>query len=88
MVQFPRLNFTDAKAYRKFLGLVSHEYFHLWNVKRIRPVALGPFDYDKENYTESLWIAEGWTSYYDNVFLVRAGLITPDEYLGFRARVQ
>lgn len=83
VVQFPRLNFTDAKAYRKFLGLVSHEYFHLWNVKRIRPVALGPFDYDKENYTRSLWIAEGWTSYYDNVFLVRAGLITPDEYLGF-----
>ncbi|MBX7041603.1 MAG: PDZ domain-containing protein [Ignavibacteria bacterium] len=81
VVQFPRLNFTDAKAYRKFLGLVSHEYFHLWNVKRIRPVALGPFDYDKENYTQSLWIAEGWTSYYDNVFLVRAGLISPEEYL-------
>ncbi len=80
-VVFPRLNFTDNTAYRKFLGLVSHEFFHLWNVKRIRPLALGPFDYHKENYTKSLWIAEGWTSYYDNVFLVRAGLITPAEYL-------
>ncbi len=83
VVQFPRLNFTDAKAYRKFLGLVSHEFFHLWNVKRIRPVVLGPFDYDKENYTQSLWIAEGWTSYYDNVLLRRTGLINNQEYLEF-----
>ncbi len=83
VVQFPRLNFNDAKAYRKFLGLVSHEFFHLWNVKRIRPVVLGPFDYDKENYTQSLWIAEGWTSYYDNVLLRRTGLINNREYLEF-----
>lgn len=81
VVQFPRFNFSDSKAYTKFLGLVSHEYFHLWNVKRIRPVALGPFDYDRENYTQSLWIAEGWTSFYDNVFLVRAGLINAEQYL-------
>jgi predicted metalloprotease with PDZ domain len=82
-VLFPRLSFSDAKAYRKFLGLVSHEFFHLWNVKRIRPAALGPFDYDRENYTKSLWVAEGWTSFYDNVFLLRAGLINAEEYLEF-----
>lgn len=60
---FPSWDFNDPEAYRKFLGLISHEYFHLWNVKRIRPVELGPFDYDKENYTESHWITEGWTSF-------------------------
>jgi len=83
VVQFPRLNFNDAKMYRKFLGLVSHEFFHLWNVKRIRPEALGPFNYDRENYTQSLWVAEGWTSYYDNVLLRRTGLINNEEYLEF-----
>ncbi|KAA0211333.1 M61 family metallopeptidase [Ignavibacteria bacterium CHB1] len=77
---FPSWDFNDPEAYRKFLGLISHEYFHLWNVKRIRPVELGPFDYDKENYTESHWITEGWTSFYDNLFLYRSGLINESEY--------
>lgn len=78
---FPRWEFSVEKTYRKFLGLVSHEYFHLWNVKRIRPVELGPFDYNKENYTISHWVTEGWTSYYDNLFLYRAKLIDEIGYL-------
>jgi predicted metalloprotease with PDZ domain len=67
--------------YQRWLGLVSHEFFHTWNVKRMRPRALGPFDYESENYTSSLWIAEGLTSYYDDLLLIRAGLISEKEYL-------
>lgn len=68
-------------AYKNFLSLVAHEYFHLWNVKRLRPYALGPFNYDEENYTEGLWIMEGFTSYYDNLIVRRAGLYSIEEYL-------
>lgn len=85
VVQFPRWNFTNEKVYKKFLGLVSHEFFHLWNVKRIRPEALGPFDYDNENYTKGLWVAEGWTSFYDNLILRRCGILTDEEYYDFLA---
>jgi predicted metalloprotease with PDZ domain len=67
--------------YLDWLGLASHEFFHLWNVKRLRPAELGPFDYESENYTTSLWIVEGLTSYYDDLLLVRAGLMEIDEYL-------
>ena len=67
--------------YNGFLTLVAHEYFHLWNVKRIRGKALGPFDYDNENYTHLLWVAEGFTSYYEDLILRRAGLITSDAFL-------
>ncbi|MFC4143592.1 M61 family metallopeptidase [Pedobacter mendelii] len=70
---------TDA-GYKGFLGLVAHEYHHLWNVKRLRPIALGPFDYDNENYTTNLWIAEGFTSYYENKYILRAGF---DDQNGF-----
>ncbi|MGI4021227.1 MAG: M61 family metallopeptidase [Janthinobacterium lividum] len=76
-----RTAYAAEKTYQDFLGLVSHEYFHLWNVKRLRPEALGPFDYQQENYTTSLWIAEGFTAYYDNLVLCRAGLISPENYL-------
>ena len=72
--------------YRSFLSLVSHEFFHLWNVKRIRPDALGPFDYTQENYTKLLWVAEGITDYYSDVSLRRAGLITEEEFLTAAAR--
>lgn len=64
-----------------WLSLLSHEYFHVWNVKRLRPRALGPFDYEAENYTPSLWVSEGLTSYYADLALVRSGLITPEDYL-------
>jgi predicted metalloprotease with PDZ domain len=63
----------DASEYSNFLSLVAHEYFHLWNVKRIRPRELGPFNYDEENYTTLLWVMEGFTSYYDELLLVRTG---------------
>ena len=68
------------RTYRGFLSLVSHEFFHLWNVKRIRPDALGPFDYTKENYTKLLWVAEGITDYFDRLMLRRADLISEQDY--------
>lgn len=76
-----RYNFRPEASYDDFLSLVAHEYFHLWNVKRIRPEALGPFDYTGENYTRLLWVAEGVTSYYENILSRRAGLISDKEYL-------
>lgn len=76
-----RWNARTKEGYRRWLALVSHEFFHTWNVKRLRPVELGPFDYETEVHTESLWIAEGVTSYYDDLLLRRAGLITRDQYL-------
>jgi len=81
VVQMPRFNYSNKDNYTSFLGLCAHEYFHLWNVKRIRPAALGPFDYSKENYTNLLWVAEGITSYYDELALYRAGIWTKDNYL-------
>ena len=64
-----------------WLGLAGHEMFHAWNVKRLRPVELDHFDYEHEAYTESLWVAEGLTSYYDDLLIARAGLMRRDEYL-------
>ncbi len=69
------------KAYLSWLGLVSHEFFHVWNVKRLRPVELGPFDYENENHTTSLWVAEGITEYYAPVMVHRAALSTREELL-------
>ena len=57
------------------IGTAAHEYFHVWNVKRVRPLALGPFDYTREQYQPSLWVAEGWTQYYGQVALFRAGVL-------------
>jgi predicted metalloprotease with PDZ domain len=76
-----RHNFRPESRYKGFLGIVSHEFFHVWNVKRIRPDALGPFDYSRENYTKLLWVAEGLTEYYANLMLRRAGLFSDEEYL-------
>lgn len=72
--------YGTERGYKGFLSLVAHEYHHLWNVKRLRPIALGPFDYDNENYTTNLWIAEGFTSYYENKFMLRAGFVTPEGF--------
>jgi predicted metalloprotease with PDZ domain len=80
-LQFSRLALGSDRGYKAFLGLVAHEYFHLWNVKRLRPSALGPFDYENENYTHSLWLSEGCTSFYQNYILRRAGFYTPEAYL-------
>jgi predicted metalloprotease with PDZ domain len=80
-LQTSRNGYGTESGYNGFLGLVAHEYFHLWNVKRIRPAALGPFDYERENYTTLLWVAEGFTSYYDKLLLRRANLTGPEQYL-------
>jgi len=72
---------SATQAYRRFLGLASHEYFHAWNVKRIKPTAFVPYDLQRENYTPLLWLFEGFTAYYDDLGLRRAGLLTPDQYL-------
>ncbi|MFG5779563.1 M61 family metallopeptidase [Comamonas sp. J-3] len=74
----------EAKAssgYTTLLGLISHEYFHTWNVKRLRPIELASYDYERENYTELLWFFEGFTSYYDDLLLRRAGLVDNEQYL-------
>ncbi|PKO56565.1 MAG: peptidase M61 [Betaproteobacteria bacterium HGW-Betaproteobacteria-21] len=70
-----------SDGYKTFLGLCSHEYFHTWNVKRIKPAAFTPYDLTSENYTRLLWAFEGFTSYYDDLALVRSGVITPADYL-------
>ena len=72
---------ADAKGYPGWLSYVAHEYFHHFNVKRIRPIALGPFDYDTENLTDMLWVSEGLTVYYQDIVLVRGGLLTAEAYL-------
>jgi predicted metalloprotease with PDZ domain len=73
---------TDTAAgYLRWLNFISHEYCHAFNVKRLRPVELGPFDYEREPHTESLWISEGFTSYVGNLAVTRAGLSTPQEFL-------
>jgi predicted metalloprotease with PDZ domain len=83
---YTRFGFRPESSYRDFLTLVAHEYFHLWNVKRIRPDALGPFDYTRENYTRLLWVAEGVTSYYEAILTRRAGLMTDKQYLDAAAK--
>jgi predicted metalloprotease with PDZ domain len=75
-----RSAYESERGYQGILGLLAHEYFHLWNVKRIRPKTLGPFDYENENYTHNLWLSEGMTSYYSGVILQRMGKISNQEY--------
>lgn len=77
-----RWSFGSPSRYRRWLGLVSHEFFHTWNVRRLRPSALASYDYQTENYFNELWVAEGVTSYYDELALVRSGHIDADTYLG------
>jgi len=79
----PRRDHQEAhsEGYTTLLGLISHEYFHTWNVKRLKPIEFAPYDYTSENHTEMLWFFEGFTSYYDDLFLLRAGLIKPADYL-------
>jgi len=75
-----------SEGYRSFLGLCSHEYFHLWNVKRIKPAAFIPYDLNGENYTTLLWAFEGITSYYDDLALLRSGVITLKDWLELTAK--
>jgi predicted metalloprotease with PDZ domain len=76
----------ETDGYRTYLGLCSHEYFHTWNVKRIKPAAFVPYDLGRENYTSLLWLFEGFTSYYDDLMLVRSGLMSQDEYFAALGR--
>ena len=76
-----RWKFRDEKGYQDWLSLASHEFFHTWNVRRLRPEPLVEYDYETEIYTDVLWIAEGITSYYEDLALVRSGLIDQREYL-------
>jgi len=75
-----------TEGYVSLLGLISHEYFHTWNVKRLKPASFERLDYTRENYTELLWFFEGFTSYYDDLLLKRAGLIDAPRYLGLVAK--
>ncbi|MGF6412619.1 M61 family metallopeptidase [Paraburkholderia sp. MM5482-R1] len=76
-----------SEGYRTYLGLCSHEYFHTWNVKRIKPAEFAPYDLGVENYTSMLWLFEGFTSYYDDLILVRSGVISQDDYFGLVGKV-
>ncbi|PZO42718.1 MAG: peptidase M61 [Pseudanabaena frigida] len=78
---YNRLGFRKEESYLQFINLIAHEFFHTWNVKRIRPKAIEAFDYDSENYTGSLWFSEGTTSYYDQIFPLRANLYDAKHYL-------
>ena len=75
-----RWSTRSRKSYLDWLRLVSHEYFHVWNVKRLRPAELGPFDYEREVYTKNLWVAEGVTAYYTELGVRRAGLCNDSEF--------
>lgn len=80
VLQHERWGF-EGEDYENLLALIAHEFFHVWNAKRIRPATLGPFDYTAENYTTNLWVVEGLTTYYTDLLLARAGIITAERYL-------
>jgi len=82
----PRTALTNPSKYRDFLALAAHELFHAWNVKRMRPVEFWNYDYEQENYTKLLWVMEGWTAYFDDLLVARAGLMSPTEYLATMAK--
>ena len=87
--KLPRIGMADDAiddGYVDLLGLISHEYFHTWNVKRMRPTEFARYDYTQENYTELLWFFEGFTSYYDDLLLRRAGLVDDARYLALLAK--
>ncbi|WMT45649.1 MAG: PDZ domain-containing protein [Cuniculiplasma divulgatum] len=84
-IDIDRFTFSPFDKYKHFLSVTSHEFFHLWNVKRIRPIELGPFNYKEENYTTMLWIAEGFTNFYGYHVLMRAGLVDQKEYFRYLA---
>ena len=85
-LQFDGRKFDSRPDYINWLALVAHEYFHTWNVKRIRPVELGPFNYLEENYTELHWLTEGLTSFMDEIFVLRSGLCNLEEYLNMQTK--
>lgn len=85
-LHFDGRKLKNRNDYMNWLALVAHEYFHTWNVKRIRPIELGPFDYTQENYTRMHWLTEGLTSFMDEILVLRSQLITLKEYLGMQTK--
>jgi predicted metalloprotease with PDZ domain len=85
-LHFDGRKLKNRKDYINWLALVAHEYFHTWNVKRIRPIELGPFDYLNENYTRMHWLTEGLTSFMDELFVLRSGLCSLEEYLEMQTK--
>ncbi|MEZ4885197.1 MAG: PDZ domain-containing protein [Chitinophagales bacterium] len=81
MITYPRWDYEPESRFLSWAGITAHEYVHLWLVKRLRPIELGPFDYENENYTHLLWVMEGVTSYYDDMLLRRSDLMDVDDYL-------
>ncbi len=81
ILQVPPFSFRNPDSYRGVLGLVAHEFFHTWNVKQLRPAGIHPYDFQKENYSQELWVAEGTTTYYDELLTVRAGFTPVSQYL-------
>ncbi|MCF6318756.1 MAG: PDZ domain-containing protein [Proteobacteria bacterium] len=81
IIQADRFGFYPDEKYRKIIATTAHEFVHTWNVKSYRPAGISPYDYSKENYSDLFWMAEGKTSYYDNLFAVRAEIFTVEEYL-------
>jgi predicted metalloprotease with PDZ domain len=80
LVMANRFTSRTRRTYLGYLSLVAHEHFHAWNIKRLRPIELGPFDYENENYTKALWIAEGFTDYYAGLLVRRPGISSRDEF--------
>nr|WP_160054025.1 PDZ domain-containing protein [Shewanella litoralis] len=80
VIQLPRFNFREREDYLRFISTASHEFIHTWNVKSYRPQGLVPYDYQSENMSDLLWVAEGSTSYFQNQLLLRAGVITAKEF--------
>lgn len=81
IIQTDRFGFYPSKKYRKVIATTAHEFVHTWNVKSYRPAGITPYDYSRENYTDLFWMAEGKTSYYDNLLNVRSGIFSVEEYL-------
>jgi predicted metalloprotease with PDZ domain len=80
VIDMPASAFEERTSYEDFLHIISHEFFHTWNVKQLRPKGLSPYDYTKENYTSELWIAEGGTSYYESLIVLRTGQLSIDDF--------
>ena len=87
VIQVPRWNFQPRAKYLDFLSTTAHEFIHTWNVKNYRAAGMVPYDYERENYTDLLWLEEGSTEYFADPLLLRAGLMKPDEYFGNLSRL-
>ena len=86
IIQTDRFGFSPDKKYNRLIGTTAHEFVHTWNVKSYRPQGISPYDYNKENYSDLFWMAEGTTSFYDSLMAVRSEIYTPKQYMEFLAK--